>query len=164
MVSSTQQTSRIRRRKSTTNGKWNKRSRRAFGTPAFPVHQAGYDQSAPDAKKPEAAKPEGGKLVMANHPSAEKRNRQRVAATERNRAHKSSVRTKLKVARAAVAGTDVAAAKASVVEAERALDKAASKGAVHPKAASRKKARLAKALHKASAATKLTSAPLGRVP
>jgi hypothetical protein len=38
MVSFTQQTSRIRRRKKTTNGKVNKRVRRAQGTPAFPVH------------------------------------------------------------------------------------------------------------------------------
>lgn len=51
MVSSTQQFSRIRRRKQTTNGKRNKRERRAMGTPAFPVHPAGYDANAPDAKK-----------------------------------------------------------------------------------------------------------------
>lgn len=38
MVSLTQQTSRIRRRKQTTNGKVNKRARRANGTPVFPVH------------------------------------------------------------------------------------------------------------------------------
>ena len=38
MVSLTQKTSRIRRRKQTTNGKANKRARRAQGTPAFPVH------------------------------------------------------------------------------------------------------------------------------
>ncbi len=38
MVSLTQQTSRIRRRKQTSNGKVNKRVRRANGTPAFPVH------------------------------------------------------------------------------------------------------------------------------
>lgn len=50
MVSSTQQFSRIRRRKQTTNGKWNKRARRAHGTPAFPVHPEGYDPKAADAK------------------------------------------------------------------------------------------------------------------
>lgn len=38
MVSLTQKTSRIRRRKQTTNGKANKRERRARGTPAFPIH------------------------------------------------------------------------------------------------------------------------------
>jgi hypothetical protein len=39
MVSSTQQSTRIRRRKAGKNGKANKRQRRAKGTPAFPVHQ-----------------------------------------------------------------------------------------------------------------------------
>ena len=38
MVSLTQKTSRIRRRKQSTNGKANKRERRALGTPAFPIH------------------------------------------------------------------------------------------------------------------------------
>jgi hypothetical protein len=52
MVSATQQTGRIRRRKSTTNGKANKRARLITGTPAFAVHPAGYDPQAPDAKKP----------------------------------------------------------------------------------------------------------------
>lgn len=50
MVSSTQQTSRIRRRKQTTTGKAGKQSRRRLGTPAFPVHPAGYDANAPDAR------------------------------------------------------------------------------------------------------------------
>ena len=38
MVSATQQSSRIRRRKQSTNGKVNKRERRKHGTPAFPIH------------------------------------------------------------------------------------------------------------------------------
>ncbi len=50
MVSSTQQFERIRKRKATTNGKRNKRERRAAGTPAFAIHQAGYDTKAADAK------------------------------------------------------------------------------------------------------------------
>jgi len=50
MVSSTQQYSRIRRRKQTTNGKRNKRVLRANGTPKFPVHPEGYDPKAADAK------------------------------------------------------------------------------------------------------------------
>lgn len=50
MVSATQQSSRIRRRKATTNGKANKRARRAHSTPVFPVHPVGYDAKAPDAK------------------------------------------------------------------------------------------------------------------
>ncbi len=50
MVSSTQQFERIRKRKATTNGKRNKRERRAAGTPKFVIHPAGYDATAADAK------------------------------------------------------------------------------------------------------------------
>ncbi len=50
MVSSTQQFERIRKRKATTNGKRNKRERRANGTPKFAIHQAGYDTKAADSK------------------------------------------------------------------------------------------------------------------
>jgi hypothetical protein len=50
MVSSTQQFERIRKRKKTTSGKRNKRERRRIGTPAFPVHVAGYDANAADAR------------------------------------------------------------------------------------------------------------------
>ena len=87
---------------------------------------------------------------MANHPSAEKRNRQRVKRTDRNRAVKSAVRTVIKKARAAIETTPKEAA-ATVKAAIRAVDKAKSKGVVHKKAAARKKARLARALHKATA-------------
>ena len=52
MVSSTQQFDRIRKRKKTTAGKRNKRDLRRNGTPAFPVHQDGYDMKAADAKQP----------------------------------------------------------------------------------------------------------------
>lgn len=51
MVSASQQFERIRKRKKTTNGKRNKRARRALGTPLFPIHQEGYDAKAADAKK-----------------------------------------------------------------------------------------------------------------
>jgi hypothetical protein len=50
MVSSTQQYERIRKRKATTNGKRNKRERRAMGTPKFPVHPEGYSTTAADSK------------------------------------------------------------------------------------------------------------------
>ena len=55
MVSATQQTSRIRRRKHRGVGKRRKRDERAHGTPKFPVHPEGYDLKAPDAK-PTASK------------------------------------------------------------------------------------------------------------
>jgi hypothetical protein len=60
MVSSTQQFERIRKRKATQNGKWNKRARRRVGTPAFAVHPEGYDPKAADARPgetPAAAAP-----------------------------------------------------------------------------------------------------------
>jgi hypothetical protein len=51
MVSATQQSSRIRRRKARTCGKARKRFERAHGTPKFPVHVAGYNPDAADAPK-----------------------------------------------------------------------------------------------------------------
>jgi len=84
---------------------------------------------------------------MANHPSADKRNRQRIVITERNRAAKSALRTTLKKARGAVSSGD-AAAKDSVTKAEKALARAASKGLIHPRAAARTTSRIAKALAK----------------
>ena len=87
---------------------------------------------------------------MANHPSAEKRNRQRIVRTERNRAVKGAVRTLVKKARAAITTGDSATAVAAAV---KAVDRAASKGVVHPKTAARAKSRLAKAAHKQKTAS-----------
>jgi small subunit ribosomal protein S20 len=89
---------------------------------------------------------------MANHPSAEKRNRQRIVRTERNRSATSALRTSIKKARAAVAGGDAAKAKGSVLTAEKALAKAASKGVIHPRTAARTTSRIAKALAKSAKA------------
>ncbi len=50
MVSSSQQFDRIRKRKQTTAGKRNKRDKRRLGTPAFAIHQDGYNAKAADAK------------------------------------------------------------------------------------------------------------------
>jgi small subunit ribosomal protein S20 len=90
---------------------------------------------------------------MANHPSAEKRNRQRTTRTTRNRAIKSAVRTKIKAVRLAE-NPGSPETKAKLVEAISSLDRAASKGVIHPRTASRKKARLARAAHKAATAAK----------
>ncbi len=89
---------------------------------------------------------------MANHPSAEKRNRQRVVRTERNRAAKSALRGAVKKARAAVVSGDAAKSKAGVNSAEKALAKAASKGLIHPRTAARQTSRIAKAAAKAAKA------------
>lgn len=51
MVSATQQSERIRKRKSRRAGTARKRFERAHGTPKFPVHLPGYDPSAPDAPR-----------------------------------------------------------------------------------------------------------------
>ncbi len=88
---------------------------------------------------------------MANHASAVKRNRQRIKRTDRNRAAKSELRTELKKARAAVIAKPAESA-ALVLAAVSALDRAASKGTIPAKRASRVKGRLAAALHKAKAA------------
>ena len=89
---------------------------------------------------------------MANHASAEKRNRQRIVRTERNRSVKGAVRTLVKKARAAVTATGAKGADiaATVAAAVKAVDRAASKRVVHPKTAARVKSRLAKAAHKAA--------------
>ena len=80
---------------------------------------------------------------MANHPSAEKRNRQRIKRTRRNRSIKGAVRTIVGKARTAVGSGEKTAA-SLVLSAVRALDRAASKGAIHWKKASRTKSRLAR--------------------
>ena len=85
---------------------------------------------------------------MANHPSAEKRNRQRITRTARNRAVSSNVRSQVKRVRAAITGKDKAGAEKALKEAISQIDKAATKGVVHPKAASRTIARLSAAVHK----------------
>ena len=88
---------------------------------------------------------------MANHASAEKRNRQRLVRTERNRSGKSELRTDMKKARTAIASKPQEAA-ALVTEAVRTADQQASKGIIPRKRAARIKARLARALHKATKA------------
>ena len=54
MVSATQQSFRIRRRKARTCGSRRKRFERAHGTPKFAIHPEGYDVKAPDARPTEA--------------------------------------------------------------------------------------------------------------
>ncbi|XXX76571.1 30S ribosomal protein S20 [Sorangium sp. So ce134] len=90
---------------------------------------------------------------MANHASADKRNRQRITRTARNRAAKSELRTVVKKARTGLKGAPQEST-ALVTAAVSALDRAASKGTIPAKRASRVKSRLALALHKASVAAK----------
>ena len=87
---------------------------------------------------------------MANHRSAEKRNRQSIQHRERNRHRRSMLRNAVKRARQATAarGTD---AEAQVREAERQLRRAASRGVMHKRTASRTVSRLYLALARAKA-------------
>jgi len=81
---------------------------------------------------------------MANTKSAEKRNRQNVNLRERNRAHRSRLRTAIKRLRSAVSSGDASAAEAILPETLSVIDKTAQKGVIHPNAASRYKSRLSK--------------------
>jgi small subunit ribosomal protein S20 len=89
---------------------------------------------------------------MANHPSAEKRNRQRVQRTLRNRAVTSTVRSLVKRVRSAIDAKDKDAAKKALALAISALGKASSKGVYHDKAASRTVSRLSAQVHKLTTA------------
>ncbi|MEQ1878558.1 MAG: 30S ribosomal protein S20 [Bdellovibrionia bacterium] len=79
---------------------------------------------------------------MANHKSAEKRARQSNKIRDRNSKAKSTVRTWEKKLRAAVATKDTKVAQELLREFTSRIDKAAQKGIVHVKSASRKVARI----------------------
>ncbi len=87
---------------------------------------------------------------MANIKSAEKRNRQKAGREARNRVVRGRARTAVKNARTAIESGDENAAELVLV-AERALDRAASKGVLHQNNASRRKSRLYQALGRAQA-------------
>jgi small subunit ribosomal protein S20 len=80
---------------------------------------------------------------MANTKSAEKRNRQNINARERNRAHRSTLRTAIKKLRTAVASGDAAQAQKILPETLGVIDKTAQKRVIHANTASRYKSRLA---------------------
>ena len=86
--------------------------------------------------------------AVANHPSAEKRNRQRIKKTLQNRTVLSAVRTLVKRVRTAITAKDKATAKTALLKATSALDKASSKGIVPAKAVSRTVSRLSAQIHK----------------
>jgi small subunit ribosomal protein S20 len=84
---------------------------------------------------------------VANTKSAVKRNRQATKRNARNVAVKGTIKDALKAARAAIASGDAAKAKAAIAAATSTLAKAATKGVLHSKNASRRIGRLA---HEAS--------------
>lgn len=81
---------------------------------------------------------------MATHKSAEKRSRQTEKRQERNTAIKSKVKTNIKSVLSAVEGKDQAGATGSLVKAVPEIAKAAAKGILHKRNASRKISRLTK--------------------
>jgi small subunit ribosomal protein S20 len=78
---------------------------------------------------------------MPNIKSAAKRMRQNEKRRVRNRVYRSSTRTLIKKARSLIEAGDPAA-EIAVARAAQALDKAASKGIIHPNNAARRKSRL----------------------
>lgn len=94
---------------------------------------------------------ESGRNALAHHKSAKKRARQTLKRRARNRHVTTTLRTAVKQARTALAGDDPAAAKTAVRSAESHLRRAASKGVIPAKRASRQIARLARAAGRAEA-------------
>jgi small subunit ribosomal protein S20 len=84
--------------------------------------------------------------AVANIKSAEKRHRQSLKRRSRNVHWRSSVKTAVKKVRDAVAAKEPAKAKDALKAAETILKKAATKGAIHARSASRHVGRLAKAV------------------
>jgi small subunit ribosomal protein S20 len=88
---------------------------------------------------------------VANHKSAEKRNRQRPKRRARNIQHLSTMRTFMKRVRKALDGKDLEVARDTLPKAIHAITKAASKGVIHRNTASRSVSRLTKAVTRAAA-------------
>lgn len=80
--------------------------------------------------------------LLANHKSAEKRDRQSNARQERNVAAKSAIKTKVKTVLKAVEGNSKEKAAEALKATVPALAKAGAKGLIHKKNASRKISRL----------------------
>ena len=83
---------------------------------------------------------------MANIKSQIKRNRTNEKARIRNKAVKSSLKTAVRKVREAVAAGDTVKATELAREANRKLDKAASKGVIHANQAANRKSTIAKSV------------------
>ena len=89
---------------------------------------------------------------MANHKSALKRVRQNEKRRLANKAVKTRVKGSVKSVRQALEAKDAAQAAEALAAAVPVIDKAAGKGVLHRKTASRKISRLAKQVHELSSA------------
>jgi small subunit ribosomal protein S20 len=89
---------------------------------------------------------------VANHKSAEKRNRQAQAARLRNKMNKTKMKTAIRKLDEAVAAGTADVAKEVLQEATSVIARTASKGTIHKRNASRKISRLTKRVNKMSTA------------
>ena len=85
---------------------------------------------------------------MANHKSAEKRNRQSQERRLRNRMNKSRMKTEVRKVNEAISAGSEDDAKVALQKAISVIAKTASKGTIHRKTASRNISRLAKRVNK----------------
>lgn len=88
---------------------------------------------------------------MANHKSAEKRNRQAQVRRMRNRINKTRIKSAIRKVNEAIAGGSAEEAKVALQEAIPVIAKTASKGTIHKKTSSRKISRLTKRVNKLEA-------------
>lgn len=84
---------------------------------------------------------------MASHKSAIKRHKQSEIRAARNRSRRTRVKNMVKTVRTAITEKNFDTATTNLVKATSAIDKCASKGALHWKTAARRVSRLAKALN-----------------
>jgi small subunit ribosomal protein S20 len=89
---------------------------------------------------------------VANHKSALKAHRQNVKRRQRNRVHRSRLRTSLKGIHKALATGNVEEVQQKLGSTTSIVDKMAGKGIIHPNAAARYKSRLVKRLSALQAA------------
>jgi small subunit ribosomal protein S20 len=99
---------------------------------------------------------------LANIKSQIKRNKQNEKRRLRNRTFRGAARTAIKNVN--TAGTTGEESKAPVLAAISALDRAAMKGAIHPRNAARRKSRLMKAMNKAASAPAPAAAEKKKAP
>ena len=89
---------------------------------------------------------------MANIKSQIKRNRQNERRRERNKTVRTRLKTEAKKVRETAQSGDAESAASQLRSTAQLLDKAASKGMVHPRTAARRKSKLAKAVQSAGGA------------
>jgi small subunit ribosomal protein S20 len=90
--------------------------------------------------------------AVANIKSQIKRNRQNEARRVRNKSIRTALKTSVKKVRTSAAEGDGDGAQQELRQTTQSLDKAASKGSLHKRAAARRKSRLTRAVNAASSA------------